>query len=103
MLWRATQSDAGKKMMSIMGKGMEMATKGLNAPGAQQMREAGCPQALVMDVGDMLDGFGELFDAGVPKKEKEMFAGQLALCQGTAFDQLPDCDTLAAVYVKAVH
>src|SRR3954453_14536718 len=72
VVWRATQSDTGKKVFAAMGKGMEIAAKGMNAPGAAELREAGCPQAMVMDPGDVVEIVGEFFDAGVDKlKDKD--------------------------------
>src|SRR5947209_2544858 len=57
--WRATQSETGKKLFSVMGKGIEMAQKGMNAPGAAELRAAGCPQAMVLDMSTMADMLGE--------------------------------------------
>ncbi|MGV3623235.1 MAG: hypothetical protein ACO1OB_20615 [Archangium sp.] len=96
MVGVAAQSPEGKKAMSLVGKGMGVITKAMNAPGAQQVREAGCADAMVIDAAEISEAFGELFDAGTKKQEDEKV---IVMCQGTF--GLPTCDEVADAYRNA--
>ena len=102
-MWRASQNPETKKIFTAMGKGVQMATKGINAPGTEELRKAGCRQAIVISPEDLNDMVGIFVDGGLPASAAgDEFGGPMVMCQGNAFDSLPDCDTAAAVYVKAV-
>lgn len=99
VLWRASQTEQGQKIFKAIGKGASLASKGLNAPGAQEARDLGCPEAFVLDMKDMFELI-EIFDAdGGLEKLKDGSGPQVMLmCQG--YGELPTCDELAAAYVK---
>lgn len=99
-LYRASQSENGKKVFSAIGKGVKMAEKGVNAPGAAELRKAGCPQAMVFDLSDAIELAEVFVDAG--EKAHQMPDETMIICQGNVFDTLPtDCDALKDVYLKA--
>ena len=47
------RSDTGRKVFDVVDKTGKAVTKGMNAPGTKEMRAAGCPQANVLDMGDV--------------------------------------------------
>jgi hypothetical protein len=73
----------------------QVAEQGLNAPGAAELRAAGCDAAVVMDMSKI----SSLFDAGGASSGTE---GILISCSTTAGRAAPSCDDLAKTYVKAV-
>jgi len=99
-LWVAARSDTGKQLLNAVDKGVKLAEKGVNAPGAAEVRAAGCPQAVVLDMKEMVDLVAGFIDGGL--KDAEQPDGAMVLCQGPWGSQLPDCDALAPVYAKAV-
>lgn len=96
MVGVAAQSPEGKKAMSLVGKGMGAITKAMNAPGAQQVREAGCADAMVIDAAEIADAFGEFFDAGSQNPDDTKV---IVMCQGSF--SLPTCDEVADAYRNA--
>lgn len=96
----AARSDTGKKIFAAVGQGVALAEKGVNAPGAEELRQAGCPQALVMDMKEAMK-LAELFiDGGL--KDTDDMNYLMAACTGKYGDTLPTCEALAPVYAKAV-
>lgn len=98
-VWVAARSDTGKQVMDAIDKGVKLAEKGVNAPGAAEVRAAGCPQAVILDLKEMVDVVAGFIDGGV---KSEKLGGVMVLCQGPFGSDLPDCDALAPVYAKAV-
>ena len=98
MVWRAASSEEGQKVMAAIGKGAQLAAKGINGPGAQEVREAGCPEAFVLDLNEMASLVELFIDGGTPGKE--LGGGVMVLCQGT-FAELPDCAEVARAYLTA--
>lgn len=96
MLGRAAQTPEGKRVMSMVGKGVTVVTKAMNAPGAKEVREAGCPEAMVLDTAEIGEAFEEFFDGGM-KKTGDLKL--LVMCQGTF--SLPTCDEVAEAYRNA--
>ncbi len=92
----AAQSDEGKKALSMMGKGIALAGKSMNAPGAQEVRDLGCSEAMVMNTGDVMDVVSEVIDGGLGKPAD---LKTVVMCQGSF--GLPTCDEVAAAYRKA--
>lgn len=92
----AAQSPEGRRAVSMMSKGVSAAAKAMSAPGAKEVRAAGCPEAMVMDTNELAGFFGELFDGGVGPKRA---LSALVLCQGSF--GLPTCDDVAAAYRAA--
>jgi hypothetical protein len=97
----AARSDTGKKIFSVVGQGVAMAQKGLNAPGAAEIRAAGCPEGLVIDMADATK-LAEVFVDGGFKTKDDEFDFSLVACSGQYGTTLPTCDELAPVYAKAV-
>lgn len=96
----AARSETGKKIFAAVGQGVALAEKGVNAPGAEELRQAGCPQALVMDMKEAMK-LAELFiDGGL--KDSDDLNYLMAACTGKYGDTLPTCEALAPVYAKAV-
>ena len=95
-LWRAASSPEGKRVLAAVGKGAAIAGKGLNAPGAAEVRALGCPEAFVLDLGDMAD-LVSLFDDGGARAQ---LSGVLVMCQGRV-GELPSCDEVAQTYAAA--
>lgn len=99
-MFLAARSDTGKKIFAAVGQGVALAEKGVNAPGAEELRQAGCPQSLVMDMKEAMK-LAELFlDGGV--KDTDDMDYLMAACSGKYGDTLPTCEALAPVYAKAV-
>lgn len=91
----AAQSPEGKRAMSMMGKGMSVIGKSLNGPGAKEVREAGCPEAGVVNLADIQEAFGEFVDGGIKSADFSV----MVVCQGSF--SLPTCDEVAAAYRSA--
>lgn len=91
-----------RKVMQAAGKGVKMAEKGMTAPGTEQLRKAGCSQAMVIDMTDAMDIIDMFADGGGKTIPDDMSA--MVICQGNMFDNLPtDCGALARTYVDAAH
>lgn len=97
-LWRAASSEQGQKVMKAIGKGAQLASKGINGPGAQEVRDLGCPEAFVLDMDEMMELIGIFTDAGSAKDE--LGVGIMVTCQGS-FGELPDCPEVARAYLTA--
>ena len=61
----AARSDAGKKIFSAIDQGVKLAEEGVNAPGAAELRAAGCPQAIVLDMSEAVKIAGAFIDGGL--------------------------------------
>ena len=96
----AARSDTGKKIFAAVGQGVALAEKGVNAPGAEELRQAGCPQSLVMDMKEAMK-LAELFVDGGFKDDGDLDY-VMAACTGKYGDTLPTCEALAPVYAQAV-
>lgn len=96
LVFRAAASEDGQKVMKAIGKGANLAAKGINAPGTQEVREAGCPEAFVLDMADMLELIEIFSDGGT----KDVGVGVMVTCQGS-FGTLPSCDEVAKAYLSA--
>ncbi len=99
--WRVSQSEEGKKVFSAIGKGVELAEKGMNAPGAAELRAAGCPQAIVLEGDDVMGVVDIFLDGGTRPSSAKL--DTMVMCQGQLFDELPDCGELATTYAAAAH
>lgn len=96
VVWRAASSEEGQKVMKALGKGASLASKGLNGPGAKEVREAGCPEAFVLDTNEMLDLVDLFTDGGSRHHETSI----MVMCQ-SSFGTLPDCGAVARAYASA--
>lgn len=75
----------------------EVATEGLNAPGAAEIRAAGCDMGMVMDPLKVMGGFGVDASTGTSSDSPIVVS-----CTVNAGKAAPSCDEIAKVYVKAV-
>lgn len=96
----AARSDTGKKIFSAIDQGVKLAEQGVNAPGAAELRAAGCPQSTVMDMAEAMK-IAEAFIDGGFKDDPELDY-TLVACSGPFGSTLPTCEEVAAVYAKAV-
>ena len=94
-----------RKMTSLMGESMKMTMAAAKAPGTQELRDAGCEQAMVMDMRgfwDKVEKIGtedERFET--PEKPAEEWTKLTVICQFTREPSLT-CEQAARVYVGAV-
>lgn len=97
----AARSDTGKKIFSAIDQGVKLAEAGVNAPGAEELRAAGCPEAMVMDMKDAMAIAGAFFDGGLDDADLDYMSVN---CQAPAGSkaELPSCEAIAEVYAKAV-
>jgi len=100
-LFVAARSDTGKKFVSAIDQGVKMAEQGMNAPGAAEIRAAGCPQGLVLDMKQAMK-IADIFIDGGLKDDKGEMDFLMVSCAGPYGSELPDCDKVARVYAKAV-
>ena len=96
--WRASQDPELQKVLGAVTKGAQVVVKGTKAPGAEELRGAGCQQALVLSVSEMMEAASEFIDAGALD---ELNVGVALMCQVPLRSGAPDCAKLAQVYVKA--
>jgi hypothetical protein len=108
------QSDQGQKILQVAKDGAEWITVASQAPGTEELREAGCEAAMVSDAGSALDIFMTLIpDPGKQdeiREELEAEAGQTSLdellivvCTLPRFSvNPPRCEELAQTYGNAV-
>jgi hypothetical protein len=95
-LWRAASSPEGQKVMKAIGKGAQLASKGINGPGAQEVRNVGCPEAFVLDMNEMMELVDLFSDAGT----QPLATGVMVMCQAP-YGTLPDCGPVAKAYAAA--
>ena len=98
-VWRASQSEEGRKIFGAMGKGLDVIAKARKAPGTAELRAAGCRDAMVTDAREMLHVFDGFVDAGELPLDDEKGDLLFITCE-PAGDPL-DCDRLAETYVSA--
>jgi hypothetical protein len=101
--WRLSKNPELAKAFGVIGKSVKLAVDGTKARGAEELRQAGCPQAMVLDAAQMASIVDEFVDAGSTTlhAEHDEDLGLMVLCQGTLGSSLPSCDDVARVYVKA--
>jgi hypothetical protein len=109
------QTEQGQKVWEVASSGAEWITTASMAPGAEELREAGCENAMVSDAGSALDVFMIL----IPEEEKqaeirEQLEGEvgegniddlrLVICTLPRFTVAkPSCDQLARTYASAIE
>lgn len=100
-VWMAARSETGKKLVSAIDQGVKLAQEGVNAPGAAELRAAGCPEALVMDMKAAMAIADTFIDAGFEDDEQLDYISVNCSAPAGSKDPLPTCDELAPVYAKA--
>ena len=96
----AARSDTGKKIFSAIDQGVKLAEQGINAPGAAEVRAAGCPEAAVMDMKEAMKIADAFLDGGISGDPELDYT--LVSCNGPLGSTLPSCEDVAAAYAKAV-
>jgi hypothetical protein len=82
----------------IAKKAVDIAKEGINAPGAAEIRAAGCDVGVVTDMAKFGSTFG--FDAGAAGGSTPT---AIVVCQVAANKAAPSCQDIAGVYVNAVQ
>lgn len=86
----------------VVGAGMEVYTDAQNAPGAQELRSAGCSNAMVMTP-EMFAKIEKTLDNMDADKKGELPKDTVIInCSLEASSKALECDDLAKLYVKAV-
>ncbi len=103
---RFASTEDGQRVFEGIKEGYALAVEGTTAPGAQELRDAGCQEAMVTTVSQLTT----LVAAFVPEgEESEDLAAMtesqevLLFCQVQAWNKTPDCGELARVYGDAVE
>jgi hypothetical protein len=91
-------SPTGKTAFKVIGESTRIATEGMKAPGAAEVRKLGCEQAMVIEMKDFAVLVAEISDADVSKMPDEL----IVTCQVGRSRTTPSCDDVASTYVKAV-
>lgn len=101
-IWLFLRSETGRQFTETVSSGIALTTEATRAPGTQELRAAGCSQAMVIPAARMF----ELLGAAAPevRAESGAFGEQtVVMCQlSTADDSAPDCADVARIYAAAV-
>ena len=98
----AARSESGKKLFSAIDQTVKLAEGGINAPGAAELREAGCPQALVMDMKAAMEIADSVLDSGFEDDADMDYVSVTCSAPAGSNVVLPTCEAIAEVYAKAV-
>lgn len=93
------KSADGKKIIGIVGEGIEITQESLNAPGTSELRALGCEQAMVMDLEKFVTMASKYADAAVDGGTGKFRL--MVTCQ-KRIGSAPSCADVASTYVKAV-
>ena len=96
----ATSSTA-QTAFKLVGSSTKLVTKGLNAPGAAEIRAMGCEQAMVLDMKEFGELMNDAFDGGLGLGDAGM-SGLEVECALSASASPLACDDVAKTYVRAV-
>jgi hypothetical protein len=99
--YRYVQTDQGKAIWGAFTEAAKIAENGMNAPGTAELRELGCKQAFVMDMGQ-IEKLGDAFRGMGAKPADKAPAGVMVMCTVGYLGKGPSCDLAAATYVKAL-
>jgi hypothetical protein len=97
VVWRFATSERGKKIVSAVASGAQIAADAQSAPGTAEIRALGCRTAMVMDTQKIAE-LAAQFDAGVHTDGARLIVS----CDAASPSKPPSCDDVAATYVKAV-
>ena len=95
-----TQTEQGQKIAEVVGQATEIAQAGMNAPGAEELRQLGCDTAIVMELGD-LAGMMEVFEE-TGELPEEQARTKMVLCQINLLGgDPPSCEAVVRTYIEA--
>jgi hypothetical protein len=100
----ATQPEA-RRLLSVGRDLVEGSLAGVSAPGAEELRGAGCEQAIVWTLGEFVEAAGGLLPEGGAwlLEDPERASTPLVLCELPPLHRgVPDCDAVALLYAEAV-
>jgi hypothetical protein len=93
----ATDKDV-QNVMGAIGEAAQLATEAQQAPGTNELRAAGCEQALALDSARMQKLGDRFLDAGVSKQPAEV--GFMVMCQMQSSATPPSCEDAVKAYVR---
>lgn len=94
-------TDQGKKVASIVGDSVKIATEAQSAPGAKEIRKAGCAQGAVMNIQawERVFAMMEPDAAAAPHSlPAQVYVG----CTASLLGKAPSCDEVERAYIAAV-
>jgi hypothetical protein len=98
VIWRVWSDPEGNAKLRMIGRALELARHAKNAPGAKELRAAGCGEVLVLGLDEILRIAGEDASVDVPGPKLET----TVVCVGKTLGTPPTCEDVAHTYVKAV-
>lgn len=101
-VYRFLNTDTGKKVVSALDQTVKLAEEGMNAPGAAEVRKAGCDTAMVMDMGKVMKLVETFVDAGSSDKLERTKSMTMVVCNVQLLTSPPSCETVAQAYGEAV-
>ena len=104
--WCLATNPEVQKAGALLGETMRMGVAAQSAPGTAELEEAGCEDAMVLDMRKVVrlteDLADELGDDGEVQVPQEGWQQHIVVCQYRLEAPELSCDDVAAVYVKAV-
>jgi hypothetical protein len=90
-----------RKIGALIGESVRMGLAATKAPGTDELRAAGCDEAMVMDMRDFMKAVSEL-DKNAEKSPSELDWQTMVICQVRLGSTKLSCENIARVYGKAV-
>ncbi|MCP4003962.1 MAG: hypothetical protein GY725_07180 [bacterium] len=96
-------SERGQELVKGAQELVELVTQAQNAPGAEELRALGCDQAMIMDVGRMMQILGTLGGVDPPDLGEDVSDDTLmVLCSmNSSSAGAPTCEQIASTYAAA--
>jgi hypothetical protein len=100
--WLFLRSETGQRLVRATREGISLATEAARAPGTQQLREAGCSQAMVLPMRRMTELF-ESLGADMGDAQEALDRDEIVvMCQmGGGETAAPSCDDVARIFIDA--
>lgn len=103
-MYRISQSPEAQKIWDVTKQGINAQREAMTAPGTEALREAGCQQAMVMDIGHIQDIIESLEDnpdaSDADEISPDASPPKVVICQ-TRSDNFT-CEQVAQIYLNAV-
>ena len=104
--WCLATNPEVRKAGALLGETVRMGAAASNAPGTDELEEAGCADAMVLDMRkvvqlteDLAEEIGDDGDVQVPEEEWQQ---HIVVCQYRFREAKLSCDDVAATYTRAV-